>query len=840
MDRLVAETPDSLINCLTFLMNTALAVPFAGCPENPSCSPVGFVPPPMRKFDPDTYGGYGWETVPQHMVLKGHFLKRLSPVRHYENGSVSWSPFMIWDRIKSPGFTSAFVYASNNIDQKLNAFVKDWDATKKCGDGQQRARAEWHVPGTCPVPNEQWNLFPEQKVVDRLVMATPTPELDCAECFDFACLPRSLIVWAAQLLSFLARALNALIQADGGIGSDYFTGVACNSPGGMCLASDLVQLTANTVAPLGCICQYVKLLVPTQRLPDPCCFFILLGEAMGCLAQIVINVANSIAGDPDFLYLKAASNEPGLLQDVGVILELLVALFDCACNFLRLIVGVVFQALPLGQQDLIKNADPCCVPIKFFSAAMEVIRWAFQIAVAFSQLETLEGACYFYNRPECGPTATLNNLPILVQFDVVRSKLITPASAIPPTCDAQRPVGADQPNEGIATCVCTLVNAILSQVYEPDPLTGINRCPIDLCCPIYRAGNFLDEAIFFVSRMVAGLWQDWAVRSTFAGDFLLPIGFIDTFFCDEYGPMNPNFSFNPIANPNAVYGDSDLECLKFEPVIVAFDNLVSGCLCNPSLRNALFDVADKFLLWFTSFVTEGDSNPFPIRVIWPNCFCQGGPDGSGILPPFVTILTVLGRQIMITLRNINNPNFWAPAGGSFTVTGGSTASGNNGLNSAPANPPLEDSIKEFRKSWVNRLLAPIADSLCAFITNAGCLISMLLGDSCAAQGLQDGRETQARWQLLSSLSRYLLEAIIRAIALIEAFAKIVGAQLPGQCVGDPGETSPDSNEPGICKPGGSIDLNYGNTVGGINSDKLGAILVSLLTFIIDALIGVGR
>ena len=446
LDRIVATTPDSLINCLTYLLNSALDVPYAGCPANPPCEPVGFVPPPQERYDPNTYGGFGWDQAPQHLALKGTFLKRLSPVRHYDNGAVSWSPFIIWDRIRSPGFTNAFVYASKGLDDKMEKLGAEWDRTRTCAGGRRAPKA-WNVPGTCPTANEMWNQFPEEKVVDRLVMPTESPAVDCAECFDFACLPRSLIVWYAQLISFIARALNAFIQADGGIGSDYFTGVACNTPGGMCLASDLVQLTANTVAPLGCVCQFVKLLIPPRNLPDPCCFFVLVGETAGCLLQVFINVANSIAGDPDFAYLKAPGNMPGLLQDIGVILELLVATFDCACNFIRLIVGVVFQAAPAGAQNLIKNADPCCVPIKVFRAAMEVIRWAAQIAVAFATLETQQGQCYFYNRPECGPTATLDTLPILVQFDVIRSKLITPASAIPPTCDAQRPVGADQENE---------------------------------------------------------------------------------------------------------------------------------------------------------------------------------------------------------------------------------------------------------------------------------------------------------------------------------------------------------------------------------------------------------
>ena len=361
----------------------------------------------------------------------------------------------------------------------------------------------------------------------------------------------------------------------------------------------------------------------------------------------------------------------------------------------------------------------------------------------------------------------------------------------------------------------------------------MNSCPLDICCFIYRFGNLIDELIFFLSRVIAGFWQDWLPRSTFIGTFLIPVGFTDAFFCDEYGPMSPLFSFNPIQNPNAVYGQPTAGCLKFEPVIVALDNLLTGCLCK-QFGNGIANVLDTFLRWFTSFVTGDFSNPFPIRVIWPNCFCNGGPDNNGIIPPFITVITVLVRQISILIRNINNPNYWAPQDGGFSLVSGTNQAG------ASARPPIGDSITEFRKSWINRLLAPLADALCQFITNSGCLLTMLLGDQCGTGGLQNGDSSQSRWQLLSSLTRYLLEALIRLIALIEAFAKIIGLQLPGQCVGDPSDISGDQDD-GICRPPGPGEtLNYGSVVGGINSQTLGDILVSLLTFIVDALIGIGR
>ena len=44
-ERLVEETPDSLVNCMCYLLNSAFALPYAGCPMN-TCVATNFVPPP--------------------------------------------------------------------------------------------------------------------------------------------------------------------------------------------------------------------------------------------------------------------------------------------------------------------------------------------------------------------------------------------------------------------------------------------------------------------------------------------------------------------------------------------------------------------------------------------------------------------------------------------------------------------------------------------------------------------------------------------------------------------------------------------------------------------------
>jgi hypothetical protein len=81
---------------------------------------------------------------------------------------------------------------------------------------------------------------------------------------------------------------------------------------------------------------------------------------------------------------------------------------------------------------------------------------------------------------------------------------------------------------------------------------------------------------------------------------------------------------------------------------------------------------------------------------------DGGPDKQGMIEPAVTIITVVARQTMIMIRNINNPNYWSPQDGSFTVLSGSAPQ-----SGAQAQAPTGNNISEFRKSWINRLLAPV-------------------------------------------------------------------------------------------------------------------------------------
>jgi hypothetical protein len=66
----------------------------------------------------------------------------------------------------------------------------------------------------------------------------------------------------------------------------------------------------------------------------------LLGELAGVLAQIAINVGQSVIGDYDgansgmekYAYLKATSGNPGLLADLDVALQLARDSFQCLCN----------------------------------------------------------------------------------------------------------------------------------------------------------------------------------------------------------------------------------------------------------------------------------------------------------------------------------------------------------------------------------------------------------------------------------------------------------------------------------------------------------------------------
>jgi len=774
LDRLVSTGPDSLINCMCFLLNTGFPVPPAGCTLG--CVVGGFVTPTMKK---DPSGASGWRA-------------KLNPIYNYANKTIvrEWNAETWWEEMSFQKTGDPFRDFSQRIDIKLDRFV-DKLANRKCQ-------------------------------AEKLVTSPPDPPIVCdppPACFNLCCFPKSILVLAAHTTAFAFRALNAAFQTRNGMGSPYFDGTGCGS--GPCLQSDATAFVVNLIAPLKCVCNGIHLVIRPTGFPDPCCFFTLLGEFLSCTLQVVFNVITSVTSDPNYTYIKSPG---GLTADFDVLLGILNATFDCACSFIRIIFGLI-----LTVQDLLKNYDPCCLPTKLFRALIEVLRLIGQILLSLATLEQESSQCYFYIqstfRPNCEPT--LFTLPVLVQFDRIRAVLLAPPSAqVQGQCGPEvDPNNQNQDEEGIATCICTLLNAVLAQVFKPDPNQPA-KCPIDLCCMVYNINNLIDELLYFVSRLIASFWQNWEPREEMAqgmqvGPYDIPVEFIDFFFCDEYlnNPLGGPLGMHEIVNPTGITTD---KCGRFEPVLDAWGKFLTGCFCSPGGRG-LGDVADNFLQWFLAFVSnQATNNIFPISVFWPKCLCHGGPDGTGIVPPLGDLLVAAMRQVIILIRNINNPSYWAPSGGSLTDS--------NYVDN------LSDNLEDIRKTWIARFLTPFAEAACRFVTNAGCLLSMVLGNKCEI----------SRYNLLSSIIRYLFEAAIYGIAVIEAFVKMLAQELPGQCVGNPDEYNGSAGAGQASSGAGPQDACAGTGIasavlrtGTVFSNNIGSILVALTSFVVDALIGVG-
>ncbi len=690
-----------------------------------------------------------------------------------------------------------------------------------------------------------------------------------------------LIQLAAHTISFAARAINAGFDSRFGNGSMYWNGQDCNI-GQPCLASDITLLVVQITAPIECLCEFVKLVLPSQGFGDPCCAFNLLGELVSCIFQIIINVGNSIAGDPNFTYIKGLPNstaDPELITDFDIVLELALELFDCICNFIRTIFAVAFS----GSQ-IFRAFDPCCIPRVIVRVALEIFRLLLNVIVSLSTLDSPHSQCYLYvndiynSRPLCPQNIT--DLGIVMQF-----RNLTAIIFSPPTFDVTQQCAAGpespldnitsleaQDSQGVATCLCNSVNAALSMIYMittgfQGNLTEAPKCTVNLCCPIYTVGSVFFQLSNILAETTASLWQNWRYSQILGTSFsvFVPMETLNYFFCDEYGPgplytyrnaagqlvtinnpgiypgypnslvnnhpiggiPNPNSSSMPgIVNPNAVLAS---KCGRMEPALQEVINLLGGCLCL-SKGNGVANILDKLLTWLIAF-TSTNSQIFPFPVSWPGCLCEGGPvfvPDKGIIRPAAKAIVIFLRQVIILIRNIGNPSMWAPAGGTLTDPNYSLV-------------VLIDNYADIRLTWINRFLAPLADQLCILFRNAGCLLNMVLGNAC----------TDQRFGLLGSITRYFLEAIIRIGSLIEGAIKMFTQEPPGLCVGGNGNTNGNQDRPGdqgttgqfgqlvpTCSPTGNFIL--GSPTNSLDTGQLGRILNSILGFVADALGGIAR
>jgi len=871
--------PDGFVNCMCFVLNTGFNVPYAGC-SNVTCTPTGFIQPTNtnRRFN-------GWRgktfrnrnsidylyTTSLYNITtrgRGRYARRL-------HGTVR--PQFTLDAGKYRTGAS-FAPAFTTIDRRIESFGRK---IGKCGREL--------ISGTCGTEREfapRHLMLPNFTSIGLInctnVTNTTNPDPPIP-CFGLCCLPVKLMQLAAHTISFGARAINAGFNTRFGNGSLYWNGQDCDE-GKPCLASDLTLLVVQITAPVECLCEFIKLVLPSQGFGDPCCAFNLLGEVVACLFQIIINIGNSIAGDPNFVYIKGLPNstaDPEMITDFDIVLELALDLFDCVCNFIRTIFAVAFS----GSQ-IFRAFDPCCVPRVFVRVGLEVFRLLLNLIVSLSTLDSPHSQCYLYvndiynARPLC--PQDISDLGIVQQFRNLTSILFSP-----PTFDVTKQCVAGpnsslgnitslelQNEQGVSTCLCNTANALLSMIYMittgfQGNLTQAPKCTVNLCCPIYTVGSVFFQLSNIVAETTASLWQNWRYTNI-AGtniNVFVPMETLNYFFCDEYGsgasytyknaagnvviinnpgiypgylnsyvslvvnhPMggiaNPNSSSMPgIVNPNAVLA---AKCGRMEPALQEIVNLLGGCLCLQA-QNGVANILDSLLTWLIAFASS-NSQLFPFPVSWPGCLCNGGPvfvHDKGIIAPAAKAVVVFLRQVLILIRNIGNPTMWAPSGGTLTDPNYSI-----GL--------LVDNYADIRLTWINRFLAPLTDQLCILFRNAGCLLNMVLGNAC----------TDQRFGLLGSITRYFMEGIIRIGSLIEGAIKLFTQEPPGLCVGgsnsngnefrpgDQGTLGQNGQLVPTCSPTGNFIM--GSPTNSLDAGQLGRILNSILGFVADAFGGIAR
>ncbi len=991
LDRIADETTvDGFINCFSYLMNTGFMVSFAGCNKT-SCIPSGFQDPSgLTQRVPASRGkrhtdytehrkqrirGFFGSSFYNLTTKTNYYSRELTPIMRYgdQKGSISFS--RSWSDYR------AVVPTLFDSMQRMSANYHDVHA--------QWSKQKCHQPtlgevGVCGHPdlvfqrvmsnnNLEWNPFRYENMPmpahgKRLVTQAPLEQVDCptpdtvAPCFDLSCLFTKVIQLLAHAVAFTVRALNEFVLARTADGSGYFNGDCCTR-GEPCLESDLVMLVVKLIDPLRCVCEFVKLLIPNRGgFRDPCCAFTVAGELASCIVQILINVGNSINGDaPNYTYIK----DPAfLVNDFNIVLRISLALFDCACDFVRAIFAVALSGSGSGQ-DLIDAFDPCCFLRTLVRAVLAAAKMLFRVVLSIATLDREDSQCYMYVRTPGNVNRT--NCPVgIPQLGAMRDfSDITVALFAVPGEGQVRACGVLRDNEdpdqyGAATCYCRLINSLLTMVFkfivpenmDPMQVTQHNQtidsntpnvCVIDLCCPVYRISTILKGSIDFLAQFTWTFIQNWEDRSVnvaiggmvMTENFYLPQETFEFFFCDEYGPGDyfiegtintfalenggtnvtisyadvyelqdatvfgeemtvenlnsqvqslsqsavPNFdggdlssgipsltqnapftgvnSYGPTAgiiNTGTTVNSADqarAKCGKLEPVIIGIYNLLGRCVCpgchqrreggGDENAKGIGNSVDKILRFSLAWVT-GESPLFPVQLVWPNCLCCGGPESDpvGMAVPFASSLTVAIRQILILFRNIPNPSYWTPAGS--TLTGGSAAAS------------LADNLEDIKKTWISRFLAPFADATCRFVTNSGCLLSMLLGDTCAQGRFAPlGNDYDIRYKVISSVWRYAAEALIRVIAVLEGMIKLFTQELPGQCVGNPEKTQGNADEPldqgsdganlvpTCSQTAGAQPQNADYPQGGENpldARNIGRILVAIITFVFDAFIGV--
>lgn len=724
--------------------------------------------------------------------------------------------------------------------------------------------ASWHE-------RETDGLVTVKRLNGRLTsLPTTPPIIGCdptPQCFDLCCLLRTLLTLAVHVVELLARFFNGLIlgrASQQGTTQDYpyFTGEFANF-GRPTFESDLVKGILLVFAPIKCVCQVLNLIIPvtpsafTAGRPDLCCFVQRLGELVSCTLQVIINAINALAlgSNTNWAYFRF-----GLFrQDVETLLDLALEVVTCICVFVR----AVFPLDYIPGYAQATDFDPCCGVEVLLDFAIEVTRFILQIIISLVTITIdPESFCYWRldvtNDHQCG--GTLDNIGVVKQWDRLNEVLLPkhtigktgayhnlPDGSVTWIADdnptssggaCYTTCGIDNGANGIVPCICQILDTLIPYRAHPErkvncsPDPALKNCQeLDLCCFFAKLGFFIADFNHFAGRVVAGLWQSWESG--------LPEFAVHYFWCVEpqrtpcpqvqnplpdpcqqmidHPPIPQCTGNHPVTDPNTmmpVTRCGEFTCARTNIIIAdltdPFQGLLAKCTCEvlgllDTLAALLFNLLTSLPgLQYASWACclcggyNATTNGCSRRTI---NFCPSGQiftplsealakhtGGSGVLPAVSYIVDALTTASFRLMRQLPFTCYWHPS----LVYG-------------------QQVPMTVAQTWIFSFGGPTADALCIAVGNMQCFANSMffLPQYCLARGEK----------FLGGTVRWAAEGIFRIIGFIEAFIETLIA-LPWSCIG------------------GDCGQSYsGQPVKGINARRLGDMMVILLSWPFDALIG---
>lgn len=718
-----------------------------------------------------------------------------------------------------------------------------------------------------------WGERKARSIEGRLTTLPTTPPLvGCSPkppCFDLCCILRTLLTLAVHIVQTLARFFSGLIQYNASLQGTmqdfpYFTGEFANF-GKPTFESDTVKLILLTFSPVKCICEVLNLIIPvtpsafTQGRPDLCCFVQRFAELVSCTYQVLVNMINALAmgSNTNWAYFRYGM----FIRDVETLLDIALEVVICLGVFIRSI-------FPLSYIPGFKEAtdfDPSCALEVLLNFAIEVTRFILQIIISLVTI-TINPDSYCYWRLDktfdhnCG--GKLDEIGVVKQWDRLNQVLLPkhtlgntgqwrplPDGTLTWVADnnptssggaCYTTCGIDNGANGIVPCVCQILDTLIP--YRRDPGRKVNCSPdpalkncqeLDLCCFFAKVGFFIMDFNAFVGRVVVGLWQSWESG--------LPEFAVNYFWCVEprhvpcpqvqnqhpepcqsmidHPPIPKCAGTYPVIDPVTMMPTTrcgEFTCAKTNIIIAdltdPFQGLLAKCTCEvlgllDTLVALLFNLLAtlpglQYATWScclcggynstTNGCSRRDINFCPSgSIFYPlseSNQVNGG--GSGVLPAVSYIIGALTTASFRLMRQIPFSCYWHP--------------------SLSYGQQVPMSIAQ---TWIFSFGGPTADALCIAVGNMQCFANSMffLPQYCLRYGEK----------FLGGTVRWAAEGIFRIIGFIEAFVETLIA-LPWSCIGD------------NCGPASGYNQR---PVKGINARRLGDMLVILLSWPVDSLIG---